>query len=293
MVLNGAKRNLFQEKCELKSPVKLTGLSCPPKSNTVFFNTNTGSRLCDAEHINFKYEEKKAISVIDLAEVNRNDLIEIVGQIKWLDEVRDVLVGAKKTPKTVRDGLLVDKTGAIKISVWSDLVEQISEGKTYKLTSVAIQEYFGIKLTTTSGTVISSEEEAIEIDWSAHNVAPTTVKLCCPDIETVSVNSFLQCINIECRKKVVQFAGELKVSCNACRRKMLIKKCPKNFNIELILSDAEKKQHTVTIFPTVVQKVIDIKDKEDDEIEDLLLMAENIDFVVNKRKVVILMTNHA
>ena len=74
---------------------------------------------------------------------------------------------------------------------------------------------------------------------------------------------------------------------------MLIKKYLKNFNIELILSDAEKKQHTVTIFPTVVQSVIDIKDKEDDEIEDLLLMAENIDFVINKRKVVILMTNHA
>ena len=220
MVSNGSKRNLFQEKCELKSPVKLTGLSCPPKSNTVFFNTNTGSRLCDAEHINFKHEEKKAVSVIVLAEVNRNDLIEIIGQIKWLDEVRDVLVGAKKTPKTVRDGLLAaDKTGAIKISVWSDLVEQISEGKTYKLTSIAIQEYFGMKLTTTSGTIISSEEEAIEIDWSEHNVAPTTVKLRCPDIETVSVNSFLQCINIECRKKVVPFAGELKVSCsNACRR---------------------------------------------------------------------------
>ena len=166
----------------------------------------------------------------------------------------------------------------IKISVWSDLVEQISEGKTYKLTSVAIQEYFGMKFTTTSGTIISSEE-VIEIDWSKHNVAPTTVKIC-SGIESVTIISFLQCINIniECRTKVVPFAGEVKVTCNVCRRKMLVKKRPKNFNIDLILSD-EENQHTVTIFPTVVQKVIDIKDE--------------IDFVTNKRKVVIQMANHA
>ena len=48
------KRTLFLEKVESKTPIRLSGLS-PSKSGVLLFNSNTGSRMLENVHLEFKY----------------------------------------------------------------------------------------------------------------------------------------------------------------------------------------------------------------------------------------------
>ena len=80
-------------------------------------------------------------------------------------------------------------------------------------------------------------DEDIVVNWEEHNIQPLKTTLCCPQVESARVHSFLQCVNHDCKKKVTPYPGETKVTCNAatCRRKMLVEWCKRNFNIEITL----------------------------------------------------------
>ena len=64
--------------------------------------------------------------------------------------------------------------------------------------------------------------------------------------------------------------------------------------IEVTLSEKEdeRKQHTVTVFSKVIQNVVDIANKKEQEIEDMILELKNIDFIINRKKIFIFMNNH-
>ena len=76
---------------------------------------------------------------------------------------------------------------------------------------------------------------------------------------------------------------------------MLTSKLKKNVNVELHVSEKEDptKQHVLTIFTDVLSKTFNFGDKDTDEIKDILLECENIDLVINKKKIVLSMTNHS
>ena len=59
MLNSTTRRKMFTDKCEVKSPVKLIGLSSPPKGTIVFFNSNTGSRLEELKTIDFSNMKEK------------------------------------------------------------------------------------------------------------------------------------------------------------------------------------------------------------------------------------------
>ena len=48
----------------------------------------------------------------------------------------------------------------------------------------------------------------------------------------------------------------------------------------------------MTVFTKVIQNVVDIGNKNEQEIEDMILELENIDFIVNRKKIVTFMNNH-
>ena len=157
-----------------------------------------------------------------------------------------------------------------------------------------ITEYFhGIKILTTSDT--SFEEcEDIEVDWTKHTTTPTDFKLCCPTVESVRIDSFYKCKG--CNRKIVPFPGEQKVTCqNAlCKRKMLITRCKQAKSIEITFSEKgnETKILVLTEFPETLKHMIDVVTATDEEIEDFVLAAENMDINYNNKKVVTQFSNH-
>ena len=70
---------------------------------------------------------------------------------------------------------------------------------------------------------------------------------------------------------------------------MLVKRCNKSFNVDLLVSDKDNNstQHSITLFPQVLNNMIEVGDKTDHIIEDKLLEIENFDFTINKKKVVL------
>ena len=296
MVNNATKRNIFLEKLEAKSPVKLSNLSSPTNGRTIFYNSNTGSRLANCEVIDFKYKEQLTSNVEDILKNQPTGAFNIVGSIKWLEEGRVVLCGPNKTQRCVRTGVIADSTGCVKISIWGDLINEVTEDNTVEVTSVKLENFYGPRLSSSTSSTITNTVEQITINWEKHDISPMTSILSCPEIESVKIHSYLQCVNIDCRKKVSPFPGDRAVVCQAaaCKRKMLVKRCKQSFTVEILVSNHEDtaSQYLLTVFPQVLRTVIRTEGKTDDEIEDEILNLENIDFTFNKKKVVLSMTQH-
>ena len=295
MVNTTTKRNLFEERCESKTPVKLMGLSVTPQVS--FFNTNTGSRIMDVDTIPFKYEAQHPTKVSDINVADKGSTIDVEGKVRWLEEKRTIQVGENKITRNVRDGILADETGAIKVSVWGELLEQINENTTYHLTSLEIRDYLGVKLTTTSMTSVTKLSTEVKVDWSVHNMERNEIELCCPSVDSIKMHEFLQCINSDCKKKVVPFLGEKKVRCNnqTCNRTMLVSRCKSITIYELTLTNKENdKQYIATAFDETIKKIIDMGTEQntEDEIEDSLLELTNVDFKINNKKIITAMTIH-
>lgn len=66
-IIENARTNkkLFSTKWELKSPIKLSGLS-PTSSSLVSFNSNTGSRMGNLDIISFQYEKAAFKKISDI-----------------------------------------------------------------------------------------------------------------------------------------------------------------------------------------------------------------------------------
>ena len=216
-------------------------------------------------------------------------LFNVTGRINWLEDTRSVLCGPNKIKKSVHLGLIADETGSIKISIWGSLIADVVEDTPLFITSVKCEDYFGVRLSTISNSSLSKFENEIHVDWGKFDLVPQQTTLCCPNIESVKVNSFLKCVNIECKRKVSPFPGETKVTCLnvTCKRKMLVKRCKKSFNVDLLVSDKDNDniQHSITLFTQVLHNIIEVGDKINEIIEDELLEIENFDFTINKKKV--------
>ena len=80
--------------------------------------------------------------------------------------------------------------------MWGNLLEEIEENVPVNINLVHIENYYGIRISTTYGSTIKRSSNLMTVDWAQHDISPTTSKICCPTVDTVKVNSFIQCINI-------------------------------------------------------------------------------------------------
>ena len=151
----------------------------------------------------------------------------------------------------MRLGLIADETSSVKISIWGSLIADVVEDTPLFITSVKCEYYFGVQLSTISNSSLSKFENEIHVDWDQFDFAAQQTTLCCPNIESVKMNSFLKRVNVELRGKVSPLPGETKVTCLnvTCKRKMLVKRCKRSFNVDLLVSDKKDNdsvQHSIT-----------------------------------------------
>ena len=148
--------------------------------------------------------------------------------------------------------------------------------------NVVLRTKFGVRLTTTTSTIDTIENDDIVVDWeeipATKELVPT--KICCPDVLSIMYNSYKACVNM-CQKKVVPFPRETLVTCSNAtfRRKM----CKKLFTLEITLEDLTLTQTTVTVFPPVVKNVFS---GPEEDMEEFFLSLERYDFIVNKKRIV-------
>ena len=118
VMLNLSTNRVLCRKNNSKSPIKITNLS-ESKSGTLFFNSDIGSRLTECVNIDFAYTNNLTKSLENVKTNRPTGPFDVVGKLKWCGEIRTILVGKEKNvEKCVRDGVLGDQSGVMKISIW-------------------------------------------------------------------------------------------------------------------------------------------------------------------------------
>ena len=126
------------------------------------------------------------------------------------------------------------------LTLWSSHIPKFGENCWYKITDLAVKNYYGIELSTTPTTIIGKKEIDVELDWSDIDVKEylnhenQTVNslmrvLRNAKIKEVLLNIFKRCSNEQCVNKVEFTAGGIFDDCGIYSVKMLkedcIKKC--------------------------------------------------------------------
>ena len=223
----------WQIQCNSKTLVQLLGIN--DASGTLFFNSNTGSHITELSNINFKYKPPSVTKLGDLKNSPIKKIYNIIGAVKWVEETRTTLYGKGKYERQITHAIIADEEDeeCFNLTVWGGLIEIISDGHTYIIKSVLLEDCYGLRLNTTSSTVFEAHSTQYNLEWSKFSIDDGNVKMCCPQIQSIKINSFYQCINASCKRKVSPFPGEKKVICDTCKRKMLVTRLIKNPNIEL------------------------------------------------------------
>ena len=83
-----------------------------------------------------------------------------------------IIIINRKSTKRVRDGILVDSTGSIKISAWGmPQVDQLEDGNFYTLANCEMYFYYGKCLATSKRTLVSKADSQ---DNNTSNQYPAT-----------------------------------------------------------------------------------------------------------------------
>ena len=162
----------------------------------------------------------------------------VKGAIKWIGETkvmksRKVKANSNEVTeealgKAVCDAVIADKTGNILISMWEDLVE-LQDDQWYVISHLTTKQYNRLKLTTAQYSKTEDFESEEIIDWhtipveeymddTTQRSAKKAMGACCPDINTVLINTYPVCISSKCGRKVSIVPGEKLVQCIWCSK---------------------------------------------------------------------------
>ena len=136
---------------------------------------------------------------------------DVRGTIKWLFTAEEV--DSHGEQKNLRKAILCDDNDHVAITIWKNLLEEISEETIYLFQKIFLKDFYGLKLTKTRATIIPSEgpvsftlsQDAVttymELNKQLKNrLHPNT---CCPEVVSVTLDVFPGCTNIACRRPVV------------------------------------------------------------------------------------------
>ncbi|XP_046366300.2 uncharacterized protein LOC124142078 [Haliotis rufescens] len=217
----------------------------------------------------------KTSEIKDVEQIPTQAIVNITAKvIETVEEIQEVLVWNRKTPvKTVKVG---DQSGAINLKLWSDNIEKIVLGMTYKFTSLGVWEYMGRKyLTTTPSSSWLVVDDIPNINEEDVGIKENVVVR--GEVTLVTVTLSKACLS--CRKTVTATdTGSPFVKCPECKMKMKKDKMIDNMLCKLSVEGNSSKY----LVPSAVMTEFLIStQKEDiqgnaDEIENHLLTCGEI-----------------
>ena len=95
----------------------------------------------------------------------------------------------------------VDLTGAIDILIWSDHISLIKEGHFFEISHCTVKYYNGLKISTTTETIIKPAEKQniTNVNTDATAINP---QICCPEIQNVIIHTIAMCNTNGCKSKI-------------------------------------------------------------------------------------------
>ena len=138
------------------------------------------------------------------------DNFDVRGGIKWLVPAEEVDSHGEQI--SLREAILSDKNDHVATTIWESLLEEISEETMYLFQNIFLKDFYGLKLTTTRATIVSSEgpvltllQDAVTTYLELNKQIKNRLhpKICCPKVVSVTLDVFPGCTNIACGRPVV------------------------------------------------------------------------------------------
>ena len=156
---------------ELKNgsnPLHFANLSVST-NGVYFFNSYRKSTIQISHQVNF-VNDCTDLTIASIKEKN-DGIFDVSGCIRWVGDKMTTTNG-----NVLREGLIIDQTGNMPITVWKEQIPIICEKQWYHITDVIIKNYFGSKLSTTRRSKISAINtdkiipQAPEGDMAKYNI---------------------------------------------------------------------------------------------------------------------------
>ena len=228
---------------------------------------------------------------------------DVRGAIKWLFPAEEV--DSHGEQKSLREAILYDENDHVAITIWENLLEEISEETMYLFQNIFLKDFYGLKLTTTRATIVSSEgpvsftlpQDAVTTYMELNKQLKNRLhpKICCPKVVPVTLDVFPGCTNIACGRPVVVIPDQPSTSCQQCNTTMKVSKCPCIFHCTLTFEDMEKPLNLpLEVLQSYLQQdVIKLCSKENiKSFKDSLLFIEKVDYFYNTKNVITHMKKH-
>ena len=209
--------------------------------------------------------------------------------------------------RTLRECVFMDQSDHICLTVWREMINQLEEGKWYKLSDINIKQYFDVKLSTTASTVIEELDKIDELSWDNVDIAnylkhekadqkKSQRVFTSPTILNISIDMHPICTNELCKSKVDVVTGAKIVHCTKCSRKMLLKNCPYGFGGFMDIEENGIQTSIIIKAETLSEyfglDVITTYQGNIEQLEEDLLLLEDVDFVCNNKNMLTNITKH-
>ena len=229
------KLRILRESAETRTPIKLQRFTYTPDDKIIINAYTSLSKPLQTE-CSFQYSQQaehfKPMTVQVIQDTGKEwDSISFTGKVVHLGE--ESLVGVKKL--RLVEAFMADSTGAIKVSLWQDLIGKVSLGKVYKLSPIQIRVWGGkSKLSATSDTDIDEVADQDLSNLPNVDVPESTITVNVPDIESVEkVETVYHCAH--CSRRIIQTTASSICQCEYCGHTMRTSKCQRQKTARLVV----------------------------------------------------------
>ena len=198
------------------SPVTVIKLSPTPKG--IFFYNSLRVRTfvtSTAPNVNFTVDSDVIMSI------RNTSSFDVRSAIKWLFRAEEV--DSHGEQKSLREAILYDENDHVVITIWENLLEEISEETMSLFQNIFLKDFYELKLTTTRATMVSSEgpvsftlpQDAVTTHMELKKQLKNSLhpKICCPEVVSVTLDVFAGCTNIACGRPVFVIPHQPSTSC--------------------------------------------------------------------------------
>ena len=125
-------RNYYVDKKETQMPIRIKNIS-KSQQGTKFFNTSSAVECAQPHECPFTPTpvEEKFLSISEVLQY-QSGTFNVKGNLLWQNSIRS----PESCSQTVRDGLLLDDTASIKISIWEEHFTKVEDNQFYKFTGL-------------------------------------------------------------------------------------------------------------------------------------------------------------
>ena len=216
-------RQKFKDAFFDKTPVLINKVN--PGKDIFFFNaysfiSDVSSQMC------FGLNDADAVKLRDITDAGL--VTSVVGELKFIanETKQEYLRGGNKKSQRMREALFSDGTKTLKLTLWADMIDDVSESQLIQLVNISSKNYGEeISLSTLYSTTLCYLTESLDIEFDEVDTESqesvqggTEVKVCCPTVESFRIEEIRLCKF--CSNKVRLLSGQGMYHCDVCNRDM-------------------------------------------------------------------------